>query len=338
MDKLLYQLGIDETFTKEVKKPKQFNHIKNNIPLQKNFNFMADLIELPITKQKFKYLLVCDDLATDEFDIEPLKNKDAATVLTALQTMFKRNYIKKPKYSLATDSGSEFKGVFHKWLFDENIYHKVALPNRHTQQSSVESLNKQLERVLNGYMNKVEEETREPYNEWTDVLDDIRKEMNKFRKKPEYNPVTTTTKIHKTKLEPLFKVGDIVYRQSDVPLNALGNSQPTNNFRVGDYRYEKVPKKIIKIIYMSDNPPYRYMLDGIPNASFTEMQLLPAVDEKATKYIVNSIIGKKLINNRMHYLVWFKGELKKNADWISRIQLIEDGFAGEINAFNKENP
>ena len=56
---------------------------------------------------------MCVDLATDEFDVEPMKDKDAKTVLKSLLTMFKCNFIKKPKYSFATDSGSEFKGVFH---------------------------------------------------------------------------------------------------------------------------------------------------------------------------------------------------------------------------------
>ncbi len=30
------------------------------------------------------------------------------------------------KASLRTDSGTEFRGVFHKWLYDENILHRVA--------------------------------------------------------------------------------------------------------------------------------------------------------------------------------------------------------------------
>jgi hypothetical protein len=334
MQNLLNTLGINETYTKQVKKPTKFNHIRDNIPLKKNFNFMADLIELPVTKKKFKYLLVCVDLATDEFDVEPMKDKEAKTVLKSLLTMFKRNFIKKPKYSFATDSGSEFKGVFHKWLYDESIYHKVALPNRHTQQATVESLNKQIVRVLNGYMNKIEESTQMPYNEWTDIIDVMRKDMNKFRKKPEFNPITTKMTIHDTKFEPLFNVGDVVYRQSDVPLNALGNPQPTNTFRVGDYRYVKVPKKIVKIIYMSGTPAYRYMLDGVPRASFTEAQLLK-VDEDETKHEVRKIIDKKIINKRVHYLVWWKNDSKKNATFESRTNLVKDGFTKEIRAFEE---
>ncbi len=336
MNDIFKKLGIDETFTKEVKKPKYFNKIKDNIPLQADWNFMADLIEMPMTKKRYKYLLVCDDLATDEFDIEPIKNKEPSTVLSALQTMFKRNFIKKPKYSLSTDGGSEFQGVFHKWLYNESIYHKVSLPNRHSQMSAVESLNKQIERVLNGYMNRIEEETNEPYNEWTDVLDTVRIYMNKLRKKPEHNPVTFSASYYDTKYKPKFKVGDVVYRQSDVPLNALGNKQPTNSFRVGDYRFEnKVPRKITKILYMSGQVPYRYMLSSVPRASYTEDQLILAENEKETKYVFKKIIDKKIMNKKPHYLIWWAKELKRNATWEPEAQLIKDGLKDEIDEFNK---
>ena len=336
MKAILDKLGIDETYTKEVKKPKYFTKIKDNIPLEGDMNFMADLIMLPTTKKGFKYLLTCDDLATDEFDIEPLLNKTPADVLKGLQAMFKRSYIKKPQASITTDMGSEFKGVFHKWFYDQNIYHKVALPNRHTQMSSVESLNKQVERILNGYMNSVEEKTGEPFNEWVDVLEPIRRELNKFRKKPEHNPFTYQYPVSDTSTNPKFKVGDIVFRKSDVPLNALGNKQPTNNFRVGDFRYEKVPRKILQVLNYSGKVPYRYMLESIPDASFTEDQLMIAPEkETETKYKVREIIGKKKIKNKTMYLIWWKGELKKDATYEPESNLIEDGFQREIDEYNR---
>ena len=95
MQNLLNTLGINETYTKQIKKPTKFNHIRDNIPLKKNFNFMADLIELPVTKKKFKYLLVCVDLATDEFDVEPMKDKDAKTVLKIITNHVQTQLYKK---------------------------------------------------------------------------------------------------------------------------------------------------------------------------------------------------------------------------------------------------
>ena len=36
---------------------------------------------------------------------------------------------------------------------------------------------------------------------------------------------------------PKYKVGDLVYYRSEVPLDAFGNKQNTSNFRMGDYRW-----------------------------------------------------------------------------------------------------
>jgi hypothetical protein len=57
---------------------------------------MLDLIELPETKQKFKYLVVIVDLATSEIDIEPIKNKTPLNVKKSIETIFKRKYLKLP--------------------------------------------------------------------------------------------------------------------------------------------------------------------------------------------------------------------------------------------------
>ncbi len=95
MDKIIKQLGIDETYTKNPRLPKKYNSVKQNIPHKSDYNFMADILMLPETKKKLKYLLVVVDLATNEFDIEPMTNKDADTTLNAFQNMFKRNFIKK---------------------------------------------------------------------------------------------------------------------------------------------------------------------------------------------------------------------------------------------------
>ena len=71
MKTLLKSLNINEKFTKpRLEKQPVYNHIKNNVP-----RIEADLIEMPETKNKNKYILVIVDLATNEFDIEPLKFK-----------------------------------------------------------------------------------------------------------------------------------------------------------------------------------------------------------------------------------------------------------------------
>ena len=335
MKSILQNLGIDETYTKEVNKPKYFTKVRDNIPHKADWNFMADLIEMPLTKKKNKYILVCVDLATREFDIEPLKNKEAITVYNAFKKMFKRPYINEPKYSLSTDGGTEFKEVVSEWLYDKSIYHKIALKGRHTQMSVVESLNKQLERIFNGYMNKIEEETKQTYNEWDTITNIVRVEMNKLRKIKEIDPVLEKYPIFNSRKEPKYKVGDIVYRQSDVPLNALGHEQNTDKWRVSDYRFDKVPRKIIKILYFSGKVPYRYMITGIKNASYTELQLLPAKNETEEKYNIKKIIDKKIVKGKPQYLIWWDKFLKKDSTWVKENSLIEVGYKDLFDAFKK---
>lgn len=104
MNTLIKKLGIDEKFTKAPRQPKFFNKIKDNIPWVKNYNFMADLLFLPTTSKGFKYLLVMVDIASDEFDIEPLKDKESSTVLNATKAIFKRGILKLPYASIKMDS------------------------------------------------------------------------------------------------------------------------------------------------------------------------------------------------------------------------------------------
>lgn len=181
---IVKHLEIDEKFTrrKRMKGDKRFNSIKDNVPLVEDYNMMADVLFLPTASFGFKYLFVIVDLANNEFDIEPIKNKEPSTILKAMKKCFTREYIKEPKFTIKTDSGNEFKGVFKKYLYDESILHKVALPHRHTSMSSVESLNRQLGRLFNGYMNKKEIESGKPYKNWTDIVPTVRKMLNKIRK------------------------------------------------------------------------------------------------------------------------------------------------------------
>ena len=162
---LLNHLQINEKFNKRIHKKTKlgFNHVKDNIPLIANYNFMADTLFLPTANFGFKYLFVIVDLATNKFDIEPVKNKDADTTLKAMKKCFTRNYIKQPYASLKTDSGTEFRGVFHKYLYDHNILHKISLTDRHKSLSNVESLNRQLARLIFGYLNQKEIETNKVF-------------------------------------------------------------------------------------------------------------------------------------------------------------------------------
>ncbi len=293
---ILKEMNIDETFTKaDTNNTKSFNTIRDNVPLIPNYNMMADLLMLPTAKFGFKYLFVIVDLASKAFDIEPMKSKTPEACLKAMEKCFTREYVSLPYSSLKTDGGSEFKSVFHKYLYDKSILHKVAMPDRHQQMSMVESLNRQLGRLFNGFMNAKEIETGKEFKNWTMVVPDVREKLNEFRKTklpkdpnaheyPLFDPFKESTIVKlvdkkevKTKvykeIVPKFAVGDMVHRKLDAPRNALGVKQ-SGKFRAGDFRYDTVARKIIEVFNMSGKGPlYRYYLEGLPNVSYPEHEL-----------------------------------------------------------------
>ena len=175
-------------------------------------------------------------------------------------------------------------------------------------------------------MNAKEEETGEIYREWDDlkILNLIRKDLNKIRKKPEQDIYTT---IYKTPdyVKPKYKVGDIVYKRLEAPNNALGNKQNTKNFRMGDYRFDRVPRKIVQVLPYPAPVNNRYLLDHLPNVSYTEEELMVAPKtETKEKHIVKEIIGKKKIQNKVYYLVWWKGYKKTESTWEPATELKKD--------------
>ena len=334
MNRLKQKLKIVETYTKPLPKPKSFVKVYQNIPHKKNWNYMADLLFMPTTtKKKYKYLLVVVDLATNNFDIEPLRNKDPESVLNAFEEMFDRNYIKKPYASIRTDAGTEFKGVFQKYLYDNSILHKVAVPGRHNQLSNINALCKQLGGLFNGYLNQKEKELGHRYNDWIDVITEVRNDLNDIREIPEgniFNDVYPVPPI----VEPKYKVGDLVYYRLDIPEDALGNQQPTHKFRTGDYRWKLVPHKIKKILFYPEPTPIRYILNYRPNVSYAEYELKPAeVSDDEEKFIVKQIFDKKKLNNKTYYKIHWKGYLKKDFTWEPAEILIKDGLKDMIDEY-----
>lgn len=325
--KIFEKLNIDNFLTSGFKKTNIQNKIKNNTALFEHFNYMADLLFLPTTKEGFKYLLVVVDIATNEFDFEPLKNKENSTVLDAFKTIFKRNILKKPKFSIRTDDGNEFKGDVKKYFFDNSILHRIAPAYSH-KIPNVERLNRELGNIFNLYMNSIEKATGKQYNEWTDILTTVKNDLNKVRKLDK-NKFTKMRELQFkilpdwNNLKTKFKVGDLVHHKLFFPLNALGEKQPTANFREGDIRYSIEPKKITELVFMADNPFIRYKISGMKNVSFSENELKLSQKQAIPK--IKQLLDKKGIKPTK-YLIWFENQPKKNAIWMTSSQLLKGGY------------
>ena len=311
MDQLKQSFNIDDTYTKLYRRPThpdQMTKVKDQIPLVSDYNYMADILHLPTDNFGFSKLLVICDIADDTFDIEKMKGEDADETLKAYKKIIQRGIIKIPYASLLTDGGSSFKGVFHKYLYENGVNHRVARPGRHHQLSSVDSLCRQLGDVFNGIMNKKEEETGKISKVWTHAIEEVRGKLNNYRRSrgvkipkditthiyPIFDNVIPKIKIKKlkkggdltediedhpiegekyTQIKPKYKVGDLVNVLLEEPQTILGKKQPTKNFRMGDLRLEKKKRKILKVLYYSGPNHFRYLVDGLPGASYTEQEL-----------------------------------------------------------------
>lgn len=339
-DNLLKKLGIDDTYTKPFTINIKYEKVKSLMPPKQDLNFQADLLFLPTTKNGFKYLLTMVDLWSDEIDAEPLKTKQPDEVLKAMKTIFKREILKKPEASIRTDAGNEFLGEVKKYMYDQSIYHSITQPGRHRQTGNIENVNKILGKFLMTYIYNKELEKNKDYNEWTDILRTVITELNKIRKRPDGNlyshDKTKTLNMNIVSQQPKYNVGDLVYRKLDIPKSVSTNQQINDfRFRAGDLRWDiHEPRKIVKLLYYPKN--IRYMINGFKNVSYTAEELMPAND-KNEKFAVRKIIDKKKTKGKIFYLVWFKKELKKNAVWISRKNLLEDGIKESIDEYEKNS-
>ena len=312
MKALKNSFQIDDTYTKLYRRPTradEMTKVKDQIPLVEGYNEMIDILHLPTDKFGYNKLLVIVDIATDAFDIEKMRGESVDETLTAFHKIMKRGIIKFPYASVLTDGGSSFKGYFHKYLYDRGVNHRTARVGRHKQLSNVDSLCRQLGDVFNGIMNKKEAETGKQSKAWTHAIDEVREKLNVYRKKRgkklpkditthEYPIFDNTvpkmkfkTKREKggdlkqdlekfpieeqiyTQIKPKYKVGDLVNVLLEEPRTMLDKKQPTKNFRMGDLRLEKKKRKITNVLYYNGPNPYRYLIEGLPNASYTEQEL-----------------------------------------------------------------
>jgi len=338
LQRILKDLDIADEVMELTKPPnpeKKYTNIRKNTFPKEDYNFMADLLFLPTTEEGYRYALVVVDLWSREFDVQPLKNKTPATVLEAFKEMVKRPYLNFPKASIQTDQGTEFKGIFHNYMYGKNIYHKYANAGRKTQMSTVESLNNTLGYLLNKYMADQEVKTGKEYKEWTKPLRQIVKELNKERKQPNGDPFKSR-KIIIPEKDSKFKKGDIVHWALDAP-ESFTERKLDAKFRQGDRRWSRSTVRVDQVlVYNSDIIPYRYLINNNSYASYTANQLKLAKNQKVEKFAVKDIIGARGRGRTREFLVQWSDYPKESASWEPKDQLIEDGLEDYIERFNRQ--
>ena len=121
----------------------------------------------------------------------------------------------------------------------------------------------------------------------------------------------------------ILEVGQKVHIPLDKPQN-IKSQRLTGQFRAGDLRYEPKPRKIESVLIGN---PTVYQVEGLPTSVYTREMLILDTGKKAKptkqKYTVEKIMGKKRINNRIHYKIKWKGYPMSESTWEPRTDLIK---------------
>lgn len=154
----------------------QFLHFKATGP---NEFHQADLIAMPLTKQKNKYILNVIDVYSRFCSTIALKRKTAAQLAEAFAEIYEGeddNPMTFPE-KLNVDDGGEFKGACKRYLEENGVKISAkAVPKTHV--SIVERSNFTLERPLFKYMHSVELVIGKEFNDWDNILDAITETYN----------------------------------------------------------------------------------------------------------------------------------------------------------------
>ena len=96
MQELMNRMTIDETYTKPIKY--KFPKVKDNIFPKSGYNYQADILELPQSKDGYNRLLCVVDMYSNYCDFQPMKTKTSTEVLKAFKTIFKRGIVTMPRF------------------------------------------------------------------------------------------------------------------------------------------------------------------------------------------------------------------------------------------------
>ena len=268
----------------------------------------ADLLFLP-NDDGYKYALVVVDVATGDTDAEPIKNKTPKDVMNAIKNIYERKYLNVPSFELVVDSGNEFLGVFKEYFKKRGVYVKRAEPNRHRQVGKVEARNKIIGKAIHLRQTAQELQTGEVSREWTEFLPRIIKAINiKLShkvEKPKFGlPPTGTHEI--------LKRGTKIRVALDAPKDVVSGKRLYGKFRESDIRWDTTIRTVISPLIM-ENQPIMYKISGKDHVAYTRNQLQLVNDNEqkppdsmSKKFVVEMILEKKKIKNKIHYLVKWK--------------------------------
>jgi len=282
-----------------------------------NATQQSDLCPMP-EDRGFRHFLVLVELACRRVDAEPLKNKEAQTVLNAFKTIYQRGRIFPPTHRIEVDSGTEFNNVLVRHFFKKEIgvLIRFGQPGKHRQQCYAERAIQAIQDPLLDRMRAQEMLTGQPSLEW---VDDFREIVDAVDRKWRRNPPAIPTGPPKlSKNDILLAVGTQVRVKLEDPISVLGKKLH-GKFRTGDIRWDPRIRTIKKLILSPEQPPM-YLLNGphgrlgVSRCAYTRKQLqivpehenpppLSVIRGKPTHYLAEKILGQRIRKGQLQYLV-----------------------------------
>ena len=83
-------------------------------------------------------------------------------------------------------------------------------------------------------------------------------------------------------------------------------------------------------MYFNDERYFRYILESIPNASYSEYQLIKSI-YKQSRYKVKKIIDDMIVNNKREYLIWWDKYKKVDSTYEKESELRKVGLGNLID-------
>jgi len=191
----------------------------------KNIYHQGDVLYMPEDKG-FKYILVCVDMFDGSLDAEPIKAVNDTNVINAFKEIFKRRYLKFPKF-ITFDKGNEFKGNKITEYFKNNGTNiKYALTGRSRQLANVERANQKIASILFKRMTSQELLTGETSKQWVDDLKPLIKILNEPKnKKIPLKKEINDEPIVDEYTGKLLKIGQKVRLLLDYSINTTNNAR-----------------------------------------------------------------------------------------------------------------
>ena len=304
-----------------------------------NIIHQADLLFLP-NDDGYKFLLVVVDVGSRLCDAVPLKTKSNMEIIQAFNIIYSRKNgkLKYPK-RLEVDAGTEFKGSVKRFFDTKDVFIRVGMPGRHRQQAIVERRNQTIGHVLHQRMAAQELLTGETSREWVEFLPKVINAINSEVKIPKKRKKFQDPVGHGESLN-LIPIGTKVRVALDSPVDVAHEEKLFGSFRKSDIRFNQEIRVVKEFLIKPGFPPL-YLLDGNigprktdaiartrqqlqiinPNEEAPEATKIMPKKLKSKTFVVQKILDKKKINNRIHYSVLWKGY--KEPTWELSTNLIK---------------